>query len=67
MNKHEEQGKAKMEKGRVKQAEGILTGNPRLEMEGAAERTDGMLEADFGKARQKVGEVLTEIADAIKK
>jgi uncharacterized protein YjbJ (UPF0337 family) len=67
MNKHEVEGKAKIVKGRIKQAEGVLTANPRLEREGAAERTDGMLEADFGKARRRVGEALSEIGEAIKR
>ena len=67
MNKNEVQGKAKIAKGRTKQAEGALTGNPRLEREGAAEQTDGVIEADFGKARRKVGEALTEIGESIKK
>ena len=67
MNKDELHGKVQNVKGRLKEAAGVVVGNPRLEKEGAAERAGGAVEADLGKARRKVGDALTRLGNAIKK
>ena len=67
MNTSELGGTARKLKGRLKEAAGVVTGNRQLENEGITERADGAVEAGLGKARRKVGEALSGIADAIKK
>lgn len=49
-NRDEVKGKAENLKGRVKQAAGAVTGNKRMEAEGAVERVKGA-------AQKKVGEI----------
>lgn len=67
MTDQEIRGKVKNLTGRVKEAAGIITGNPELENEGAAQRVDGALDEGVGKARRKVGELLDDVADTLKK
>jgi uncharacterized protein YjbJ (UPF0337 family) len=49
-NRDEVKGKAENLKGRVKEAAGAVTGNKRMEAEGAVERVKGA-------AQKKVGEI----------
>jgi len=56
MNKDEIRGKAKNIKGRVKQGAGAVTGNKRLEGEGAAERIGGAAQEGIGKIRRELEE-----------
>lgn len=67
MNKDEAKGKARNLKGRAKEAAGVLTGNKRLESEGANERAAGSVQDVVGKARRKVGEILESIGKNVKK
>lgn len=67
MGHQETHGKVEKLKGRAKEAAGIITGNSKLEREGARQRVEGAAEESIGKARRKVGEVVDEIAEAIKK
>jgi uncharacterized protein YjbJ (UPF0337 family) len=67
MNRDEREGKAENLKGRVKEAGGIVTGNPDLEQEGAEERSEGAVQEGLGRARRKVGEALEDLGDDIKK
>lgn len=67
MNKDEVQGKARNLKGRVKEAAGTLTGNKRLESDGANDRTAGAAQDTVGKARRKVGEAIENMGRNIKK
>jgi uncharacterized protein YjbJ (UPF0337 family) len=67
MNKNEVRGKARNQKGRLKEAAGVVTGNRRLENEGAAERTYGAVEAALGKACRKIGDAVTGLGKAIKR
>ena len=67
MNKNEVRGKIKNGKGRVKEAVGALTGNRRLEKEGAAQRNAGAVQETLGKASRKIGEAVTDLGKAIKK
>jgi uncharacterized protein YjbJ (UPF0337 family) len=54
-------------KGRVKEAAGTLTGNRKLEREGARQRAKGAAQERVGKARRKVGDFVDGVAKAIKK
>ena len=67
MGRQEARGKAKSREGRVKEVAGIVTGNRKLEREGARQRTEGSVQEGLGKARRKVGEFVGKVATAIKK
>lgn len=66
MTNHETHGKVKKLTGQVKEAAGVLTGNEKLENEGAAQRAEGAVEESLGKAKRKVGELVDAVAKAIK-
>jgi uncharacterized protein YjbJ (UPF0337 family) len=53
-------GKAENLKGRVKQAAGSLTGDKKLEAEGAVDRVKGAAEEKVGEAKRKVKEAEEE-------
>jgi uncharacterized protein YjbJ (UPF0337 family) len=67
MRQQEVTGKVKKSKGTVKEAVGILSGNKKMEREGSFQRAEGAVEEGFGKARRKVGQVLTNLGNAVKK
>jgi uncharacterized protein YjbJ (UPF0337 family) len=52
MNKEELKGKARNLKGRAKRAVGALTGNKKLEAEGAAEQLAGAGEEKLAQAKE---------------
>lgn len=63
----EMRGKVKKLKGRGKEAVGVITGDSRLEQEGARERAEGAAQEGLGRVRRKAGELVKEIGAAIKK
>ena len=63
----EMRGKVKKLAGRGKEAAGIVTGDRRLEQEGAQQRAEGAAEEGVGRLRRKVGEAVQEVGKAIKK
>ncbi|MCM2316678.1 MAG: CsbD family protein [Thermoanaerobaculia bacterium] len=65
--KQESRGKLAKLKGRVKEAAGVLTGDEKLERDGARERAAGAIQESVGKARRKVGELVTGVGKAIKR
>lgn len=65
--KQESRGRLTKLKGRVKEAAGVLTGDRKLERQGAQERAAGAAQESVGKARRKVGELVTGIGKAIKR
>jgi len=67
MNRDEREGKVQNVKGRVKEAGGIISGNPDLEREGAEERSEGAVREGLGRARRKVGEALEDLGEDVKK
>lgn len=67
MRTQETRGKVKQIKGKAKEAVGKVTGDEKLERRGALERVEGVVEEGVGKARRKIGEVVEDVADAIKK
>lgn len=54
MNKEELKGKARNLKGRAKRAVGALTGNKKLEAEGAAEQVAGFGEEKLATAKENL-------------
>ena len=67
MNRNELEGKKENVKGRVKEAVGALTGNKKLESEGANERAEGAARERIGKASRKVGEAIEDLGKKIKR
>ena len=63
----EMRGKVKKLKGRGKEAVGIMVGDEKLEKEGAKERAEGVAQETVGKVRRKTGELVENIAAAIKR
>lgn len=66
MKQQETRGKIKQVEGRAKEAVGIVTGDSKLEREGARQRVEGSVQEGLGKARRKVGEAIGRVAEAIK-
>jgi uncharacterized protein YjbJ (UPF0337 family) len=67
VNEDEVKGKMNEASGTVKENVGRAVGNPRLENEGADQRASGNAQADFGKARRKVGEAIKDVGDKLGK
>lgn len=67
MRQQEVGGKVKKAKGKVKEAVGILTGDKKMEQEGSLQRVEGAVQEGLAAARRKVGEVLTNLGNAVKK
>jgi uncharacterized protein YjbJ (UPF0337 family) len=67
MNRDELEGKAHALKGRIKQATGDITNNPRLHDEGVVDEVAGKAQGAVGRVRRKVGEAIEHVGNAIKK
>ena len=67
MNRDELEGKLDRAKGEVKQAFGDATNNERLHDEGVADEASGKVQEGFGTARRKVGEVVEDLGENIKR
>jgi uncharacterized protein YjbJ (UPF0337 family) len=67
MNRDELEGKAEGLKGKIKQAAGTLTNNPRLHDEGVADEAAGDAQDTVGRVKRKVGEAIEDVGAAIKK
>jgi uncharacterized protein YjbJ (UPF0337 family) len=67
MNRDELEGKAEALKGKIKKAAGDLTDNPDLHDEGVADEVEGQTRDTIGRARRKVGGVIEDVGEAIKK
>lgn len=67
MNRDELEGKLDQAKGEVKQAFGHATDNQELHDEGVVDEASGKIQEGFGQARRKVGDVIEDIGDTIKR
>lgn len=67
MNRDELEGKTDKLKGKLKQAAGDLTDDERLHDEGVADEAAGEVQEGFGRGRRKVGEVIEDIGEDIKR
>ena len=67
MNRDELKGKTDQVKGKIKQAAGDLTDDDQLRDEGVADEVAGDVQEGFGRGRRKVGEVIEEIGENIKR
>ena len=66
-NKDEMEGKYEQAKGSIKQGIGNLTGDDEMHAEGTADKMKGNLQEGWGGAKRKVGDVLEDAGDAIKR
>ena len=66
-NKDEMEGKYEQAKGSVKEGFGRLTGDDDLQAEGSADKLKGDVQEGWGGAKRKVGDVLEDAGDAIKR
>jgi len=64
-NKDELKGKAQQVKGSVKETVGNAIGNHHMENEGAADKAEGETNETVGKVRRKVGDVISDVGNAI--
>jgi len=67
INDDEVKGNVDKASGTVKEKFGRALGDPVLENEGADQRVSGNIQADFGKARRKVGEAVKDLGDKLGK
>jgi uncharacterized protein YjbJ (UPF0337 family) len=67
MNRDELEGKAKALKGKIKQATGDLTNNPRLHDEGVVDEVAGKAQGAVGRVRRKVGKTIEDVGKTMKK
>ncbi|NTJ68410.1 CsbD family protein [Agrobacterium rhizogenes] len=58
MDKNRVKGAVKEASGSIKEAAGRLTGNNRLKIEGAAEKVEGKILAQVGKAKDPIRHAL---------
>ncbi|MEZ2221772.1 CsbD family protein [Rhizobium sp. RCC_161_2] len=58
MDKNRIKGAVKEAAGTIKETTGKLTGNDRLKAEGAAEKTEGKIQGEIGKAKDAVKDIL---------
>ena len=66
-NRDEMEGKYNQAKGSVKEGLGRLTGDEEMEAEGTADKMKGNLQEGWGGTKRKVGDVLEDAGDAIKR
>lgn len=66
-NNDEIEGKYEQAKGSVKEGIGRMTGDEEMEAEGTADKLKGDVQEGFGGAKRKVGDVLEDVGDAIKR
>jgi uncharacterized protein YjbJ (UPF0337 family) len=66
-NKDEIEGKFDQAKGSIKEGLGNLTGDDKLRSEGSADKLKGDVQEGFGGAKRKVGDMLEDAGDAIKR
>ncbi len=67
LNKDEVEGKYEQAKGSVKEGIGRVTGDDEMEAEGAADKLKGDLQEGWGGTKRKVGDMLEDAGDAIKR
>lgn len=67
MNRDELEGRKDQLKGKIKQVAGDLTDDPNLHDEGVADEVAGDVKEGFGRGRRKVGEVIEDIGEDLKR
>lgn len=67
MNRDELEGKLDRAKGEAKQAVGHATNDERLHDEGVVDEASGKIQEGFGKARHKIGDVVEDLGENLKR
>jgi uncharacterized protein YjbJ (UPF0337 family) len=67
INQNEVEGKGRKAIGSIKETVGRVTGNDRLEEQGAAEKTAGGFQAGVGKISRKIEEAVDDTKRDLKK
>ena len=66
-NQAEIKGKIQKAKGTVKENIGHAVGNRRMEKDGATDRRKGRVQETLGKVRRRVGDVVKDLGNTIRK
>ena len=66
-NRDEMEGKYEQAKGSVKEGFGRMTGDEQMETEGSADKLKGDFQEGWGGTKRKVGDILEDAGDAIKR
>lgn len=66
MNRQKIHSRNKSRRGRVNEARGVLSENPRLEHHGMQQRAEGTIETIVGEIRRRIGELIERLGTAIK-
>lgn len=66
-NRDEVEGKFDQAKGSVKEGVGRLTGDDEMQSEGSADKLKGDLQEGWGGTKRKVGDIMEDVGDAIRK
>ena len=66
-NRDELEGKYEQAKGSIKEGIGRVTGDEQLETEGSADKLKGDVQEGWGGTKRKVGDMLEDAGDAIKR
>jgi uncharacterized protein YjbJ (UPF0337 family) len=66
-NNDEVEGKYEQAKGSIKEGFGRMTGNEEMEAEGSTDKLKGDVQEGWGGTKRKVGDILEDAGDAIKR
>ena len=66
-NRDEMEGKYEQAKGSVKEGLGKLTGDDDMRAEGSADKLKGDLKEGWGGTKRKVGDIMEDAGDAIRR
>ena len=66
-NRDEMEGKYEQAKGSIKEGFGRLTGDEDMRAEGSADKLKGDVQEGWGGTKRKVGDMLEDAGDAIKR
>jgi uncharacterized protein YjbJ (UPF0337 family) len=66
-NRDEMEGKYEQAKGSVKEGLGRMTGDEEMQAEGNADKLKGDIQEGWGGTKRKVGDILEDAGDAIKR
>lgn len=66
-NRDEMEGKFDQVKGSVKEGFGRATGDEEMESEGSADKLKGDLQEGWGGTKRKVGDIMEDAGDAIRR
>ncbi|HYE13563.1 MAG TPA: CsbD family protein [Pyrinomonadaceae bacterium] len=66
-NRDEMEGKFDQVKGSVKEGVGRATGDEEMEAEGSMDKLKGDVQEGYGGAKRKIGDVLEDVGDAVRR